>query len=177
MLQQEHYQLVKGKSRMLQQFKNVLSIALSEPQLTKNSDCSNCQRLVDLIKEKLTNCSNKRKIQMLTLAPEDWTIQKTVEFFNVSEHAVTQAGKLKKEKGILATPFNCYREGLDKVTKKCVAEFYERNDMCPEIVCVQVKKIVLASETKTVQKRRFRRHFFWPIFLKYMPILRQNFQV
>ena len=25
-------------------FKNVVSMALSEPQLTENSDCSNCQR-------------------------------------------------------------------------------------------------------------------------------------
>ena len=32
-------------------FKNLVSIALSEPQLTKNSDCNNCQRLVDSIKE------------------------------------------------------------------------------------------------------------------------------
>ena len=87
-------------------FKNVLSIALSEPQLTENSDCSNCQRLVDSIKEKLIHCSNERKIQMLTLALEDQIIQKTVEFFNVSEYAVKQPRKLKKEKGISVTPSN-----------------------------------------------------------------------
>ena len=51
---------------------------------------------------------------MLTFSPKDWTIQKTVAFFNVSEHAVKQFRKHKKEKGILATPFNYYREGLDK---------------------------------------------------------------
>ena len=28
------------------------------------------------------------------------------------------------------------------------------------VICVQLKKIVLTSETKMVQKRRFRRHFF-----------------
>ena len=70
---------------------------------------------------------------MLTLAPEDWTIQKTVEFFKVCEHAVKQARKLK-EKGILTTPSNYYRVGLDKKAKKCVVEFYERDDitrMCP----------------------------------------------
>ena len=63
---------------------------------------------------------------MLILAPEDWTIQKTVQFYNVSEHAVKQARKLKKEKGILATPSNYYREGLDTETKSCVVEFCER---------------------------------------------------
>ena len=61
-------------------FKNVLSVALSEPQLTENTDCSNCQRLVDAIKEKLTGCSNQRKIQMLTLAPEDWQSKKQSSF-------------------------------------------------------------------------------------------------
>ena len=52
-------------------FKNVVSTALSKPQLNKNSNCSNCQRLVDSIKEKLTDCSNERKTQMLTLVPEE----------------------------------------------------------------------------------------------------------
>ena len=84
---------------VITKFKNVVSIVLLELQLTENSDCSNCQRLVDSIKEKLTDCSNETKIQMLTLAPEDWTIQKAREFFDVSEHAVKQARKLKKEKG------------------------------------------------------------------------------
>ena len=112
---------------------------------------------------------------MLTLAPEDWTIQKTVQFFNASEHAVKEAGKRKKEKGILATPSNYYKKGLDQEIKKCVFEFCVREMML--VVYVQVKKIVLASETKMVQKRKFRRDFFWPVFLKYMPILRQNFQV
>ena len=28
------------------------------------------------------------------------------------------------------------------------------------VICVQVKKFVLASETKVIQKRRFRRDFF-----------------
>ena len=81
---------------------------------------------------------------MLTLAPEDWAIPKTVGFFNVSEHAVNQARNLKKEKGILETPFNYYRQGLDKETKECVAEFYERDDvirMCPgKKDCISIRK-------------------------------------
>ena len=57
---------------------------------------------------------------MFTLTQEDWTIQETMEFFNDSEYVVKQARKLKKKKGILTTPSNCYREGLDRETKKCV---------------------------------------------------------
>ena len=61
-------------------FKNVVSITLSEPQLNENSNCSNCQRLVDSIKEQLTDCSSERKIQILTFAPEDWSVQQTGVF-------------------------------------------------------------------------------------------------
>ena len=93
-------------------------------------------------------------MQMLTHAPKDWTIQKTVEFFNVSEHAVMQARKLKKVKRILATPSYYYREGLDKETKKCVVEFYERDDvsrMCPgKKDCVSTRN---TDGSKRVQKR------------------------
>ena len=40
----------------------------------------------------------REKIEILTLAPEDWTIQTSLEFFSVSEHAVKHVRKLKIEK-------------------------------------------------------------------------------
>ena len=63
---------------------------------------------MDSIKEKLTGCSNERKIQMLTLSLEDWAIQKIVEFFSISEYAVKQARKLKKRKRDFNNPFQLY---------------------------------------------------------------------
>ena len=75
-------------------FKSVVSMALSEPQLTENSDCRNCQRLVVSIKEKVTDCSNERKSTSAYSCPENWTVQKRVEFFNVSEYLVKKARKL-----------------------------------------------------------------------------------
>ena len=82
-----------------------MSVALEEPQLTENNDCNNCLKLVNSIKEKLTDCSKEKKVQMLTLVPDDWTIQKTVDFFSVSQHVVKQARKLKKEERDLSNPF------------------------------------------------------------------------
>ena len=79
---------------------------------------------------------------------------------------------LKNKKSLLdKTPSNYYSKGLDKETKNVLLN--SMREMM-SVVCVQVKKIVLASETKMVQKRRFRRDFFWPTFLKYMPILGQK---
>ena len=108
-LQSDRASISKRKIKdVITKFKNLVYIAVLEPELTESSDCSNYQRLVHSLNKKLTDCSNKRKIQMLALTPEDWAIQKTVEFFHVSEHAVKQARKLTKEKGILTTPVELY---------------------------------------------------------------------
>ena len=68
---------------------------------------------------------------------------KKVEFCYVCEHAVKQTIMLKKAKRILATSLNYYGEGLDKERKKCVVEFYERDDvshMCPgKKDCVSIR--------------------------------------
>ena len=51
---------IKGITTKL---KNVVSMALSEPQLAQNGGFSNCQRLVDSMKEKTKS--------FCTLVPED----------------------------------------------------------------------------------------------------------
>ena len=79
-----------------------------------------------------------------------------MKFFSVGEQATKQARKLKKEKGISVTPSNYNREGLDKETQNVLNSLREMMS----VVCVQLKKIVLTSETKMVQKRRLRKHFF-----------------
>ena len=81
-------------------------------------------KLVYSIKEKLKESDKERKIQLLTLVPDDWSIYRTMEFVNFSEYSVKQARKLKKEKGILATPKNYSREGINRATKLLITEFY-----------------------------------------------------
>ena len=86
-------------------------------------------------------------MQMLTLSLGDWTIQKIVEFFNIREYAVKQARKLKKRKRDFNNPFQLYTIEKDWIKKqKNVLLNSMRETMA--VVCVQVKKIVLASETK-----------------------------
>ena len=59
-------------------------------------------RLHFLLKEKLIESSKEEKVQILTLAPDSWSREQAAQFFNVSEHMVRTARKLKKEKGILS---------------------------------------------------------------------------
>ena len=62
---------IKKTKDITTKFKKVVSIELSEPQLAENGDCSNCQRLVNSVKEKFKNCSNGREIPMFTLVSVD----------------------------------------------------------------------------------------------------------
>ena len=65
----------------------------------------NFDRLMQLIKEKLSTIKTNREIiQVLTLAPETWSIKKVANFFNVTQYAACKARSLVQEKGILALP-------------------------------------------------------------------------
>ena len=76
----------------------------------------NFDRLMQLIKEKLSTIKTNREIiQVLTLAPETWSIKKVANFFNVTEYTAHKAKSLVQEKGILALP--------DKKGKKFISRY------------------------------------------------------
>ena len=76
----------------------------------------NFDRLMQLIKEKLSTIKTNREIiQVLTLAPETWSIKKVANFFNVSEYAVRKTRSLVQEKGILTLP--------DKKREKLISRY------------------------------------------------------
>ena len=73
--------------------------------------------MMDLLAEKVKTLSTKSsKMQILTLAPQNWTIQGTAQFFNVSEYLVGSARKLANQKGILALPDPKKAPGISKST-------------------------------------------------------------
>ena len=59
---------------------------------------------MQLIKKKLsTKKTNTEIIQVLTLAPETWSIKKVANFFSVTKYAAHKAKSLVQEKGILGS--------------------------------------------------------------------------
>ena len=77
----------------------------------------NFDRLMQLIKEKLSTIKTNREIILvLTLAPETWSIKKVANFFNVTEYAACKARSFVQEKGILALPDQ-------KKKKKCISRY------------------------------------------------------
>ena len=76
------------------------------------SECSDLDQLTELLKDKLKMSSTQKKLKILTLAPESWSISKTCNEFDVSKYLVKKARKLKNSKGILAEP--------EKKERKCI---------------------------------------------------------
>ncbi|XP_060780327.1 uncharacterized protein LOC132888272 [Neoarius graeffei] len=136
----------------------VLDIPTEE--LTSSQDeggcdrCKDLDRLVTLLKEKCATATYQEKIKIVTLAPESWTIQRTVEEFSVTEHLVKKARELKKNKGILADPDSKAGRKLDEAVKARVTAFYQNDEfsrMCPgkkEYVSVKID-----GERQQMQKR------------------------
>ena len=87
-------------------------------------------KLLYLIKEKLNDRELKksRKIQILTMVPESWSIKKVVSFFNVSDHMIRAARKLTKEKGILELPAAKKGKTLSEEVTQSVLAFYEDDE-------------------------------------------------
>ena len=89
----------------------------------------NFDRLMQLIKEKLSTIKTNREIiQVLTLAPETWSIKKVANFFNATEYAVRKKGswlyltKRKREKTYLNIQLIWLKNSMKMMTflKKCL---------------------------------------------------------
>ena len=79
----------------------------------------NFDRLMQLIKEKLSTIKTNREIILvLTLAPETWSIKKVANFFNVTNYTARKARSLVQKKGILALP-----DQKKKRKKKCISRY------------------------------------------------------
>lgn len=96
--------------------------------------CSDYNLLLTELKQKLEVSNHKEKIQILTLAPHSWTIEKTALEFGISTRMVKKAWKLKQQGGILAVSATKSGKVLAQQIIQKVLNFYEDNDisrMCP----------------------------------------------
>lgn len=84
--------------------------------------------MILLMKEKVANVGRSKKIQVLTLAPPSWPKEKIMLEFNVSEHIVRQARKLKNEKGILSIPEPKKGKLISDDIVKLVTDFYQNDE-------------------------------------------------
>ena len=74
------------------------------------------------------NCStiktNQEIIQVLTLAPVNWTIKKVANFFNVTENAARKARSLVQGKGIIGCTWQKNGKNLSQDAINLAKVFY-----------------------------------------------------
>ena len=111
----------------------------NEPKCQK---CTDMDRLINAMRENINISSKPEQVQILTITPEGWSIRRTCQEFEVSEHLVRKARKLQCEKGILAKPDAKKGHQIPQNVKDKVLEFYHLDDvtrLCPgkkDFVCV-----------------------------------------
>ena len=137
-------------------FTKTITIALDEPVLDQDSECLNCSQMVELIKEELSITKERPGIIcLLTIVPNDFTISKTIEMFNVSEYSGKCARELCYKKGILSLCDSKERVDIPQSAKDAVLAFYESdhiNCLLPgKKDCVTIR---LPGKTKTKVEKR-----------------------
>lgn len=85
-------------------------------------------KLVSQLKYKLKVSLPQRQIQLLTLAPESWSIKRTAEEFGVTMYKVNKARELKKEKGLLRDLKPKVGKTLSNDVEVKVKTFYEEDE-------------------------------------------------
>ena len=96
----------------------------SDEESSKNK-AEDLDRLVLLLKEKMSTVKRNRKIQFLTLTPASWSNTYAVKEFNVSTYMVKQARKLAQEKGICEMPNPQKGKKIPETTVELVRKFYQ----------------------------------------------------
>ena len=125
--------LIKDKVEKLQEplkktFAEALDVDFSEvAELNdENAELANdMRRLLLNIKAQIDTAKEyKDKIQLLTLIPDSWTIQRAVDYFGVTEYAVKKAVALRDTQGILAVPKIYSRQRISQETLTAVKNMY-----------------------------------------------------
>lgn len=100
---------------------------VSEP--SGSNECIDCNILMQKLKEKFSTSCIKEKLQILTLVPASWSIEKTRTFFNTTEYMVKKSRKLLKEDGILSKGSNKVGNRISKEVEARVQTFYYDDDI------------------------------------------------
>ena len=113
-----------------------------------NQKANDLDKLVELMKEKLKVL--REKIQILTLTPKSWSLQKMTKEFKVSKATAPKARILREEKGILAVPQPVIGKRLSEKTVNSVLEFYQNDEYSQQF---PMKKTVNIGKNVHVSKR------------------------
>ena len=147
--------------RKFKEAKDQLASSFSDviPGLDNLTICNDCDVLMRQVKEKLDKChTREERIQFLTLIPENWSTERAVTFFNVTEYMVRAARNDTKEKGILGIPDSIHTNGLSDELLVRVKSFYEEDQISQ--MCAGKKDFVNIKSSHGTKKHHQKRLIF-----------------
>ena len=102
------------------------------------------------MREKLKVSKKRKKIQILTLTPESWSLQKTAKEFKLSNTTAQKTRILRKAKGTLDVRQPVIGKRLSEKTVNSVLEFYQNDEYSQQF---PMKKTVNIGKNVHVSKR------------------------
>lgn len=107
----------------------VLTTKMSEIMLGEPEPQNDESEIVQQLKEKFQSTSkNSVKLQILTVLPKSWSIQKVQTEFGVSNFMARKAKQLVREKGVLSSPDPRPVRQISQETLDNVVSFYENDE-------------------------------------------------
>ena len=87
------------------------------------------KEMIQQLKEKFKTLTNtSEKLQLLTVLPKSWSVNKIEGEFHVSNYLARKSKKLAQEKGILSLPNARLGHPLSKQTVEIITQFYLADD-------------------------------------------------
>lgn len=97
---------------------------------------------------------NAQRIQILTMAPLSWSVNKVATEFNCSWRLANNARRLREECGILASPVAKAGKYLSQDTLKEIEDFYQSDENSRQMPGVKdTVSIIVDGEKQKIQKR------------------------
>ncbi len=125
-----------------------LNVTLEEDETSEDESImyksQDLKVLLESLKEKFQESVYQTKLQILTLSPHSWSVQKTCEYFDCSTYMVEKARSIKEQRGVLGLSDPKKGRFLNRDVVDKVREFYEDDDIsriCPgakETVSVKI---------------------------------------
>ncbi|XP_074105556.1 uncharacterized protein LOC141531564 [Cotesia typhae] len=115
-------------SRVADSLKKALGIPNPVDFQCSNTDAA---EIIKKLREKFhdTNTTKSLRIQMLTLMPSSWSIEKIVEVMGTTTYMARLAINLEADKGILSIPEKKMGHGLSVEVSSAVINFYNDDEM------------------------------------------------
>ena len=88
------------------------------------SNANDLDYLVDCMKDKLKIPNRRKRLQILTLVPNSWSLRKAAEVFSVSKSTIQKSWLLRDEEGIAEYPDLLKRQKLTEEIINKIKSFY-----------------------------------------------------